>query len=291
MWLSRVLLAKVMAVMTLIALLAPCLSAKKKKGDETQTLALPAEPPAVATGQTSRLIFHVSPLSNKGLLSQQTRDALKAIVKLNGGVPVIHIRALVAGSGDVRRVPQIVSEVFGEKHLPLPSVSVVQIGALPLEGAQVVIEAAAEGKKDVNPDGLTFGVGPSPAEALHGAMPLLVTCFANHLEPMPGVNVVQMRREPVSTGPICEAVGRGGSVKDARLMFSGTQVAFGADEHAKTLAVQRLDRELGSARVLLRNVYSVAGNVDGMPPNSRLIPVEAVASSDGSFAMDAVAAP
>ena len=66
----------------------------------------------------------------KGLLSQQTRDALKAILKANGGAPVVHIRAFVAGSGDLRRVAQIVSDVFGDKKMPLPSVSVVQVGGL-----------------------------------------------------------------------------------------------------------------------------------------------------------------
>src|SRR5438874_391960 len=104
--------------------LAASLPAKKKNPDEvTQTLATPKEPPMVAIGETRRLVFHVSPLSGKGLLSQQTRDALKAILRLNGNLPVVHIRAFVAGSGDVRRVPQIVSEVFTDKKMPLPSVS------------------------------------------------------------------------------------------------------------------------------------------------------------------------
>src|SRR5580692_7344500 len=129
---------------------------KKNPDDDTQTLELPKDPPMVAVGETGRLIFHVSPLSAKGLLSQQTREALKAILKANGGAPVVHIRAFVAGSGDSRRVPQIVSEVFTEKKLPLPSVSVVQAGGLPLENAQVVLEVTSQAKKEVNPDGLMF---------------------------------------------------------------------------------------------------------------------------------------
>src|SRR5271165_1881964 len=92
-------------------LLAASLSAGKKKNPDeiTQTLELPKDPPAVAVGETRRLVFHVSALSGKGLLTQQTRDALKALVKENGGMPVVHLRAFVAGSGDIRRVPQIVS--------------------------------------------------------------------------------------------------------------------------------------------------------------------------------------
>ena len=41
----------------------------------------------------------------------------------------------------MRRVGEIAGEMFREKHLALPALSVIQVGALPLEGAQVVIEA------------------------------------------------------------------------------------------------------------------------------------------------------
>src|ERR1700685_3474220 len=99
------------AILTAV-FLAAAIAGKKNPDDVTQVLELPKDPPMIAIGTTSRLVFHVSPLSGKGLLSQQTRDALKAILKANGGAPVIHIRAFVAGSGDLRRVPQIVSEVF-----------------------------------------------------------------------------------------------------------------------------------------------------------------------------------
>jgi len=272
------------AVVIGLLLLAMAFAKKKKPEDETQTLALPADPPMVATGQTSQLLFHVSPLSNKGLLSQQTRDALKAILKMNGGVPVIHVRALVAGSGDLRRVPQIVSEVFGDKHQALPSVSVVQVGGLPMEGAQVVVEAISEGKKVVNGDGLTFGAGATPEEALHGAMPLMVTCFVNALEAKAGVNVVQMRRVPTGGASVCEAVGRGGNVKDQRLAFTGTQVALG--DGAK--AFQRLEKELGGAKVIATNVYTVGRTAR---KDATVIPVEGVASADSTFAIDEIAIP
>ena len=66
------------AVLGIAALcLAATLVAGKKKNpdDETQTLALPKDPPAVAVGETRHLLFTVSPLSGKGLLTQQTRDA------------------------------------------------------------------------------------------------------------------------------------------------------------------------------------------------------------------------
>jgi hypothetical protein len=275
------------AVALALVLVVPVLAKKKKPEDETQTLALPVDPPLVATGRTSRLIFNVAPLSNKGLLSQQTRDALKAILKANGGVPVIHVRAFVAGSGDMRRVPQIVSEVFGEKHMALPSVSVVQVGAVPLEGAQILIEAVSESKKDVNADGLTFGVGPSPEQALHGAMPLMVTCFSETLGAIPGVNVVQMQRASGRSANICEAIGHGGDVRDPKLAFTGTQVAIGGSEKA----LQRIDRELAGAKIVAMNVYSLNRRVDGVPKEATVVPVEGVASSDGTLAVDAIAIP
>jgi enamine deaminase RidA (YjgF/YER057c/UK114 family) len=295
--------------------------AKKKNADDTtQTLDLPKDPPMVAVGETRRLVFHVSPLSTKGLLSQQTRDALKAILKMNGGVPVIHIRAFVSGSGDLRRVPQIVSEVFAEKKLPLPSVSVVQAGGLPLENAQVVIEAVSQTKKEVNADGLVFIEAQHAASIessldqlaarLGGAVALRVSCFVSAIRdasvisarfPSATVDLVQTQRTPAQSEASCEAVGRGKSITAPKLAFTGTRVAIGTDEKAAKLAFARLDRDLGeagsdaadivstniyplSARIgeLVRKVHSTSGTVT-------VIPFEGVASVDGSFAIDAVA--
>lgn len=277
-----------------------------KNPDETQTLQLPQDPPMVTAGETGRLVFHKAPLSAKGLLSQQTRDALKAILKANGGAQVIHLRAFVAGSGDLRRVPQIVSEVFTAKKMPLPSVSVLLVGGLPLEDAQVAIESVSVGKKEANPDGLSF----ADASQLSGAVLLQVTCFVSSLDnagviaarfPGAPVTVVQTQRAPVRTGEICEAVGRGGNVKAPRLAFTGTQVAFGADEKAAALAFQRLDRELAAAGsevsdIIQTNVYSLSERTGELARRIRttpgpifVVPSEGVASLDGAFAVDAIA--
>ena len=88
------------------------------------------------------------------------RDALKALTRETGGNPVLKIRAFVAGSGDLRRVRDLVSEVFTDRKQPLPALSLIQSGGLPLEGAQVVLEAIAAGKKEVNPRGLVFLSAP-----------------------------------------------------------------------------------------------------------------------------------
>src|SRR5438477_9825831 len=113
---------------------------KKEKELETQTLPLPPEPPSAVIAETAKLTFHVSPLSAKGLLTQQVRDALKALDRANNGGTLVKLRAFVAGTGDMRRVAAIVSEEFSARKVPLPVVTTMQVGALPLEGAQVVLE-------------------------------------------------------------------------------------------------------------------------------------------------------
>src|SRR5215472_16866275 len=147
----------VLALCALAAFAGP-FDKKKKKSDEdvTQVLQLPKDPPSAVVAETARLGFVVSPLSSKGLLSQQVRDALKTLQRSVGGAGIVKLRAFVAGSGDVRRVQAIVSETFTDRRQPLPALSVVQVGGLPLEGAQVVIEATVVGKKEVNPNGLVF---------------------------------------------------------------------------------------------------------------------------------------
>src|ERR1035441_4286640 len=51
---------------------------KPTKEEITQTLQLPKELPGAVIGETRHLTFHVTPLSARGLLSAQVRDALKA---------------------------------------------------------------------------------------------------------------------------------------------------------------------------------------------------------------------
>src|SRR3954451_4635548 len=167
----RTLLAVVCAISMLIA--AP---QRKKKEEQTQTLQLPKELPGAVVGDTKRLTFHVTPLSAKGLLSQQIRDALKAVGRDSANETVLHIRAFAAGSGDLRRVRDLVSESFTERHQPLPSLSLIQSGGLPLEGAQVVFEFIGSARKDLHPAGLVF-LSPQPAysENPTDAIPPLTT--------------------------------------------------------------------------------------------------------------------
>jgi enamine deaminase RidA (YjgF/YER057c/UK114 family) len=194
------------------------------------------DPPEAVVTESGRLSFQVSPLSAKGLLSQQVHDALKALIRLNHGAAIVKLRAFVAGSGDLRRIKDIVAEDFTEKKLTLPAVSTIQVGALPLTGAQVVIEAVSSEKKVVNPNGLAF-FSASESAAPAGAIAQLrnsasgmgiqatdflrVTCFLSSLDdeqaarsaataafPSAASNFVQMQRQGLEPQALCEAVAR-----------------------------------------------------------------------------------
>ena len=236
-------------LLIVLSLASPLLAQKKKKAKKeqpeiTQTLEALPEPPTAIAAETSRLSFAVSPLSSKGLLSQQTRDALKAVRGAAHGGVIVKLRAFVAGTGDLRRIPSIVSEMLTEAHQPLPAVSTVLVGALPLEGAQVQFEATYLDKKPVNPAGLAFISGqlvratvdkPRPLVEVFGeslsnlqtaaksaeANMLRVTCYVSQLESVPDLEsrlngafpnavhtLIQLQRV---TGPSlteCEGTGR-----------------------------------------------------------------------------------
>ncbi|MEX2260549.1 MAG: RidA family protein [Bryobacteraceae bacterium] len=218
---------------------------KNKDEDFTQTREIPKDPPAAVVAETRRLVFRVSPLSAKGLLSQQVRDALKALRRSSGG-SIVKLRAFVAGTGDMRRVQAIVSEVFTDRRHELPALSVIQVGDLPLEGAQVVLESTAVAKKEVSPHGLIFISGQvnSVDDPLAPVAPLVeksladlnvalksanagpkdvlrVTCLLSTLQDIQTVrgrvaaeyreaalNFVQIQRAPLRAVAECEAVAR-----------------------------------------------------------------------------------
>ena len=205
-------------------------SKEDKKDAALQPAPLVREPRAAVSAETSKLVFRTSTLSAKGLLSQQTRDALHGLQRAHGSEEILELRAFVAGSGDMRRVQEIVAEVFSDKK-ELPALSVVQVGALPMERAQVVIESAAESKKTANPYGVAF-VAAQPAASLDAAAAkvkalletqgmsmndlLRMTCYVSDLQDTPAqpagvpipVTVVQMQREPVRPRAACEAIAR-----------------------------------------------------------------------------------
>src|SRR6185295_8649508 len=138
-----------------------------------------------------RLRYFTAPLSSKGLLSAQTRDGLKAARSLAKGATIDKVRAFVAGTGDLRRVQAIVSEQFTEWKLPLPALTTIQVGGLPQEGSQVLLEAVVMEKKAVNPNGLALFSGQqvTTKEPLEKVEPIFRQSLANLEKAMKGVNV------------------------------------------------------------------------------------------------------
>lgn len=244
----------------------------------SQTPPAEVDLPMAVTAETARLTFQVSPLSTKGLLLQQTRDALKALEQANHGARFVRLRAFVAGTADARRVRGIVAGFFAEKKQPLPTLTAVQSGELSRDGAQVVIESVSEepGKRLANPDGLVFFPArmaqdaKSAVEQLAAAAAqanvapagvLRVTCFlgssgdasaaeaaADSAFPTAAkngaVNMVQRLRAPAGSPAACEGAGRGKGVTAPKLVFTGAQMAFGDKESDLRLAFTRLEKTL-----------------------------------------------
>jgi enamine deaminase RidA (YjgF/YER057c/UK114 family) len=219
---------------------------KPGKEDQTQTLQLPRELPGAVEGDAGHLSFYVTPLSAKGLLSQQVRNAVKALERQASGDTILRIRAFVAGPGDIRRVRDLVSEIFSGSQRPLPALSLIRSGGLPLEGSQVVLEAIASSHRTLNPNGLAFLSGQAAVSAnpLDPVEPLMaqsleslrarvraagasaggvvrVTCFVSSLGnaavlrgllereyPRAAANLVQPQRTPARAMTACEAVAR-----------------------------------------------------------------------------------
>lgn len=336
---------------------------KKNKDDEpvTQSLPLLKDPPSAAVGETNRLVFHVSPLSSKGLLTQQVRDTLKMLLQEQRGASIVKLRAFVSGSGDLRRVQTLVSEVFTEHKLSIPALSTIQVGALPMEGAQVAIESIAVGKKTANPNGLAFFAGQQAKDAAHSvaqlraavesagvnrAAVLRTTCFLSSLDdlaaakdaihsafPAAAMNFVQQQRLGMEQLIECEAVGRLDKppiapvalvnppglarnpnysqialVNTPRIVFSGTQMAFGDQDKDVRLAFERLRKAIEAQGVGYKDVFwsgvypltrPVADKVRAIrfdffdranPPASTLLLFEGLPSLDATVAIEVAAA-
>jgi enamine deaminase RidA (YjgF/YER057c/UK114 family) len=278
--------AIVLTIGCFLAVNAPAQKNKKKTEEPvTQTLPLLKDPPSAVAAETDKLVFQVSPLSNKGLLSQQVRDALKALLRDNHGATIVKLRAFVAGSGDMRRVSTIVSETFTDHKLPLPAVSTVEVGALPMEGAQVVIESVAVDKKSWNPNGLGFYSAQPVAQLRPLTGALRATCFLSSLDDLgkvrsnaaaafPGavVNFVQSQRLGFEAADVCESAARldtppaglvvvekGAALVNApKIVLTGTQMAFRDTDADLRLAFERLARELQSLGVTNKDVFWVS---------------------------------
>src|SRR5579884_1839365 len=143
----------------LCSVLLPLHAAQHRKRDEEpkpEILPLPPQLPMALAAETRMLDFHISPLLHTGGLDAQIRQSLNDLIRDTRGETIIRLRAFVAGTGDARRVQALVTDLFTEHKLPLPVLSILQVGALGNQAAQVVIEAVVSTHRNVNANGLGF---------------------------------------------------------------------------------------------------------------------------------------
>jgi enamine deaminase RidA (YjgF/YER057c/UK114 family) len=209
---------------------------KKNQEPKSQVEPLPPEPPMALAADTEGLDFHISPLLKTGGLQAQIRSSLNDLIRSTKGETIIKLRAFVAGAGDARRVQAETAAIFTEHKLPLPVLSIIQVGGLGQEAAQVVIEAVVATRRSVNPNGLAFLVGQTGNSfsdavarlkqnvARIGVAPEHVvscTCFTSRIEdyeatrgavqarfPQTAITVVQAVRDPLNDVSTCQAVGQ-----------------------------------------------------------------------------------
>ncbi len=225
-------------LLLILLTLAPGIYSQRKKNEEPkpQVLPLPPELPMALAAETDTLDFHISALLHSGGLAAQIRQSLGDLIRDTHGETIVKLRAFVAGAGDARRVQASAADLFTERKLPLPVLSVLQVGGLGDEAAKVVIEAVVSTHKPVNPHGLAFVAGQTGAtlkdavEKLAGTVKaagvapeslLTTTCFTSTIEnygatrasllsafPNTSVNVVQALRDPPNDQSMCEAIGQ-----------------------------------------------------------------------------------
>ena len=167
--------------------------------------------------------------------------------------------------------------------------SVVQVGALPLEAAQVVLEATAVAKKDVNQYGLVYisGQGASSGEPLDPVLPLAeqslarlatavkaagsapgdvarATCFLSSLAQFAEVAECEaVARLRWDTGTAIHMLNPEGLAQSPQLsqialigapqvILTGSQEAFGFQDADARLAFERLQKSLSQEGGSLR---------------------------------------
>lgn len=209
---------------------------KKYQEPKSQVLPLPKELPMVLPVETAGLTFYNPPLLKTGGLAAQIRRTVADLLHETKGRTVVKLRAFVAGAGDARRVQSEVIEQFTAKHVPLPVLTILQVGSLGEGLAQVAFEAVLSSPQNANPHGLVFFSGQvgnsledavdrlrkSSAEASIASDDMLrITCFTGRMDAASALRalpadrfpkaitlVVQALRDPLNDRSSCQAVAR-----------------------------------------------------------------------------------
>jgi enamine deaminase RidA (YjgF/YER057c/UK114 family) len=319
---------------------------KKDQEEATQVLALPVELPAATVADADRLVFEVTPLQGAGLLSQQLREAMKWLLHQDrplvwlrafvaGTGDPRRVQAVVSEVCAEKRVPLPALSVVQAGDLPRNGAQVV-IEAVtsdrkPVNPNGVVFVSARSDYVDqpIRPvlphlDKVLAGLRKAFADASVAPGDVLqVTCYPTTLDeiaslrsalaavfPATSFNFVQPLRAALDSGVSCEGVGRAAAPSQARpdrLVFTGTQLAFGTTPADAKLAFERLGKTLARtgasyAHVIDAHIYSLSRATSELaesagreffgpsgPPALTALPFEALPSIDASFALDAVA--
>ena len=267
---------------------------KRYEEPKSQVIPLPRELPMVLPAETAGLTFYNPPLLKTGGLAAQIRRSISDLLRDTKGRTVIKLRAFVSGAGDARRVQSEVTEQFSSHRAPLPVLTILQVGSLGEDFAQVAFEAILSSSQSVNPNGLVFFSGQlgnslddavkhlrkSAAEAAVAPEDMLrVTCFTGRLDnggvlrALPGQTfpkaismVVQAQRDPFSDRSSCQAVGRlgkGGDDKPLTLLANARATVV----HAPRIVFTGLQLSFGSylddAREAFQRLQRAASAVNG----------------------------
>lgn len=263
---------------------------------------------------TGMLEFRVLPLLTSGGLGAQIRQSVNLLLHDARNEDVIKLRAFVAGPGDARRVQSVVSDSFSEHKLPLPVVSIVEVGALQDSRAQIAMEATIASRRQLNPDGLIFFSGQTgttlsaaigklqeSARAASAGRILRCTCFTTNIDgngaslrqtmetAFPGAasTVIQALRDPQEDSTTCEAVAqaKSSSPGSAPLVLLPKQRA--AVVHADHLVFTGLQLSFGDylddAAEAFQRLHRAASSVNAVDA-----PVQATAFSPDPSSMAAL---
>ncbi len=197
--------------------------------------------PAAVEAETQRLVFQIAPVSSHGGVAAQVLQGLDSFK-----LPIIHLRAFVTGADQIEPARAAIEAFFKKRQEPVPALAVIAIGALPREGARVLIEAVLLSKDAVNPNGIAFVSGqaassdkPVPqvlplaekavkdlnsvhrAAGIESSDVLRLTCLMSSIAdvaevegkvkaafPQSVLNFVQLQRSPARAVVECETVAR-----------------------------------------------------------------------------------
>lgn len=234
----------VFLVLCLVSVLSAQRRNKRYEEPKSQVMPLPRELPMVLAAETVGLSFYNTPLLKTGGLAAQIRRSLSDLLRDTKGRTVIKLRAFVSGAGDARRVQSEVADQFSRVKAPFPVLTILQVGSLGEEFAQVAFEAVLSTNQSLNPNGLVFfpgqtgnsleealkHLGKSAAEAsIAPADMLSCTCFTARFEgagdarALPAqtfakaaVTVIQAQRDPLNEHSMCQGVARLSAGVDAK---------------------------------------------------------------------------